>query len=113
MVTNPCGHRMNETFVAGIYGGQFGSDKSVLGLSTLLVGDRYSTKTGIVYYNSTVFQRASNALLNFYIAYTPEGDSGIFRNATPFMSECIFHWCVKTYQGIFREGRLEEDVFST
>lgn len=69
--------------------------------------------SSVSYYNSTVFQSTSNALLNFYVPYTPDGDSGIFRNATPVMSECIFHWCVKTFQGVWREGRLEEDVFST
>jgi hypothetical protein len=104
---------MNGTFVTGIYGGQIGNDKDVLGLSTLLVGDRISTTSGLVFYNSTVFQRASNALINFYIAYVPDGDAGIFHNATPVMSECIFHWCVKTFRGSFQEGRLEEEVLST
>ncbi|KAH4007081.1 hypothetical protein HBI56_027750 [Parastagonospora nodorum] len=111
--TNHCGHHMNGTFVTGTKGGEFSNYKQVIGLSTLLVGDRPSTMSGVSYYNSTVFQRTANALLNFYVAYTPDGDSGIFRNATPVMSECIFHWCVKTFQGVYREGRLEEDVLST
>jgi hypothetical protein len=77
------------------------------------VGNRLSLNSGIIYYNSTVFQRASNALLDFYVAYTPGGDPEILRNATPVLKECLFQWCVKTFRGSYQNGRLEETVLST
>lgn len=89
--TQPCGYRLNNTVVTGIYG-NLGFDKTTLGLSTMVVGTEIRTRSGIVYYSSTVIQRAPNALLDFYLTFTPGGDPGIFRNATPVLLECLFQW---------------------
>jgi hypothetical protein len=65
MATNPCGYRLHDTFVDGIFCPS-GGDNYTMGFSTMTIGGAVQTNPG--YHDSTVFQRAPNALLDFYIA---------------------------------------------
>jgi len=103
----PCGFRLNTTFVTGVSGYW---DKTAMGLSTILVGSEV-TRTTVV--NSTVFQNASNVILDFYLGFVPGGTPQILRNATPVLLECVYQWCVRTYNASHIDGRLEEKVLST
>lgn len=108
----PCGFRLNNTLITGVWGYW---EKAAMGLSTTLVGNRYYIPGGYTPWvtNSTVFQNASNVLLDFYIGYVPGGNPQTFQNATPVLKECVYQWCVKTYEASHEEGRLEEKVLAT
>jgi hypothetical protein len=109
--TNPCGYRFNTTLVTGSWGNP--GYLYYTGLSTMVVGDRLQTLSDPIFWNSTVFQKAPHTLLDFYIGFVPGGDQGSRRNATPVLSECVFQWCVKTFEASHRDGRLVERVLST
>jgi hypothetical protein len=110
-VQNPCGHRLNDTLVTGVWG-YF--EKRAMGLSTMLFGKPISYKNPYgVFWNSTAFPKASSVLLGFYIGYVPGGEPQVLRNVTPVLKECVLQWCVRTYEASHNNGRLEEKVLST
>lgn len=109
-VTNPCGHRHNMTLATGVWGVM---RESYTGLSTMVVGDLVLTSYGNFPWNSTAFPRATYTLLDFYISFVPNGYQGTLRNETPVMMECLFQWCVKTFEASYQEGRLHERVSAT
>jgi len=106
----PCGYRLNATLVTGTWG-YF--DKNALGFSTMLVGSQVGSRAHPNYWNSTAFQNASNVILDMYVGFVPGGELQMLRNATPVLLECVYQWCVRTYEASHRDGRLEETVLST
>ncbi|KAH7081715.1 hypothetical protein BKA63DRAFT_216226 [Paraphoma chrysanthemicola] len=105
----PCGYQINGTFLTGTYGLW---DRKTVGLATFMAKTQTRQNMTPVYWNSTVFANAPNALLDFYIGFVPGGDAQILRNATPVLLECLFQWCVKTFQATHVNGSLEEEVMS-
>ncbi|KAH7409986.1 hypothetical protein DE146DRAFT_332961 [Phaeosphaeria sp. MPI-PUGE-AT-0046c] len=108
--TNPCGHRLNTTLMTGIWGN---AREAYMGLSTVVVGDFVPSSSGYFKWNSTAFRNASHPLLDFYIGFVPGGYPGILRNETPVLLECLFQWCVKTFESSYQEGRLHERTLAT
>ncbi|KAF2819752.1 hypothetical protein CC86DRAFT_429958 [Ophiobolus disseminans] len=107
----PCGYRFNSTLVTGVWGYW---SKTAMGLSTMMVGsERFKDQAVSIKVNSTAFRNASSVLLDFYIAFVPGGDPRVFQNATPVLQNCIYQWCVKTYEAFHTKGRLEETILST
>lgn len=109
---NICGYRLNNTFITGKYGYKF---KYSLGTSAFLVGEQDASDARIPdqFWNSTVFMNVPSPILDFYIAYTPGGLDAVRQNVTPILQECLFHWCIKTYEASYGEGRLYEKLVST
>lgn len=108
--SKPCGYHINGTLVTGFYGTE---QKFTLGLTTFVAGARMNRSTTFAHWNSTVFQNSPNAILDFYIGYVPGGESQILRNATPILLECLFQWCVKTFEASYVDGNLRERILST
>lgn len=107
---NPCGHRLNGTLVTGIYGIQ---REFHTGLSTMVVGTDEWTKSNYVTWNSTAFRNAAHTLLDLYIGFVPKGYQGILRNESPVLFECLFQWCVKSFEASHNDGRLQEKTLAT
>jgi hypothetical protein len=107
----PCGFRLNNTLVTGVYGYW---DKKALGLSTMLLGGYLRKDIGLKsFWNSTRFANAQNALLGFYIGFQPGGEPHASNNATPVLMECVYQWCVRTLEASYKDGRLEEKLLAT
>ena len=109
---NPCGYRLNATFVTGLHGLNGGFETSVVGLTTIMVGSKEESLGRRDYWNSTHFRNSPYAISNFYVAYVPGGYPQVLRNATPVLLECLFQWCVKTMEASHVGGRLQESVLS-
>jgi hypothetical protein len=107
---NPCGHRLNMSLATGIWGIQ---REFHAGLTTMVVGDSVQNSSGFFSWNSTAFRKAPHTLLDFYLAFVPDGYQGILRNETPVLLECLFQWCVRTYESSHQDGRLHEKVLAT
>lgn len=107
----PCGYRLNNTLVTGVYGFW---DKKALGLSTLLLGGYLRRDIGLTsFWNSTSFPNAQNAILGFYIGFQPGGEPHVSNNSTPVLMECVYQWCVRTYEASYKDGHLEEKLLAT
>ncbi|KAF2115457.1 hypothetical protein BDV96DRAFT_492941 [Lophiotrema nucula] len=111
--SNPCGWQLNSSWVAGDSGSfRF---RSTTGLSTIIVGD--ATPQTATFssgsWNSTVFADAENPILDFYLGFIPGAKINLPTNATPTLVECLFSWCVKTFQSSHESGVLTEAVMST
>jgi hypothetical protein len=84
---NPCGYLYaNGTLFTGVSGVP---RQDFYGLTTAVVGSQLRGNLSQTL-TSTAFQHASHAILDFYVAFTPGGASGIQRNATPVMLECLY-----------------------
>jgi hypothetical protein len=79
----------------------------------MVVGDRIQTMSDPIYWSSTVFQKDPHTLLDFYIGFAPSGNHGSLLNTTPVLSECLFQWCVKTFEASHQDGRFVKRVLST
>jgi hypothetical protein len=87
LATDPCGYRVNNTFVIGISGNL--GFRDVISLSTVLVDTLDMPNSGATYWNSTVFSNSTLPILDFYIAYTPGGPEAALKNQTPVLLECL------------------------
>ena len=104
-----CGYRMNGTHFLGTWGYK---QKRTAGLSTVVVGD--PVVFGVPEsWNSSRFSHASNAILDFYIAFTPGNETQIRDYASPKLLECLLYWCVKTMESSYSSGVLQEKVIHT
>jgi hypothetical protein len=105
---DPCGFKVNETFVVGL-SGTLGFRRAV----SLTIGIVNTFDTGSEFgpfWNTTNFSNATLPIANFYVAYTPGGPSAVMRNQTPVLVECLFTWCAKTLEAKFDNGALKETV---
>jgi hypothetical protein len=109
--SNICGYRLNDTFVTGSYGYKL---KDNLQLSVVGVNQRdKSLAVELPLWNSTLYNSVPERIHDFYIAYTPGGEEAIRRNDTPVLQECLFHWCIRSYQASHSDGFLHEKLVST
>jgi len=107
----PCGYRLNNTLVIGVHGYW---DRKALGLSILLLGGYIPKNIGKRnFWNSTVFGNAQNALLGFYMAFQPGVKPQISNVSSPVLMECVYQWCVRTFEASYTNGRLEEKLLAT
>jgi hypothetical protein len=114
---SPCGYRLRdvpETLITGTYSLLLYPRKAAIGLAVVVVDrTRLLSKQAVFSYNSTMFQNATNTILDFYVAFVPGGEPEVRRNATPVMLECLFQWCVKTFDASHENGHLNERLLST
>ncbi|KAF2730106.1 hypothetical protein EJ04DRAFT_545961 [Polyplosphaeria fusca] len=109
ILTNPCGYTLNGTFMSGQY---YRNYERTIALSTVVTGDRAKIAFNDTW-NSTIFGDAVNPIVDFYVGYTPGGDPQLRQNATPVLLECLFSWCVKTFESSYENGSLREKLVST
>jgi hypothetical protein len=105
----PCGYQWNGTFVTGV--SLFDKSHTTV-FQTIGVGDQVFLNKSSHYWNSTVFMNASNVILDFYIAFVPGGEAQIRNHTKPIMMECMYQWCVKTFETSYSAGFLKETVLS-
>ena len=85
--TDPCGFRLNDTFIVGSTGAP--GFRRIISLSVVVV-DTFSMPSLFgPFLNSTVFANATLPVVDFYIGYTPGGPSAALRNETPILNECL------------------------
>jgi len=87
IATDPCGYKVNNTFVTGVVGNL--GFRTVVTLSTVLVETLDLMPAGNNYWNSTVFGNSTLPILDFYIGYTPGGPEATLKNSTPVLLECL------------------------
>jgi hypothetical protein len=85
--SDPCGYKVNNTFVTGVQGNL--GFRKVTSLSTVVVDTLDIMSAGSTYWNTTAFNNSTLPILDFYIAYTPGGPEAAFRNQTPVLLECL------------------------
>jgi hypothetical protein len=110
--SNPCGFRVNNTFVTGSIGDV--GFPHVTSLTTYIV-DTFNASltfgaTGAPFWNTTMFSNSTLPIADFYIGYTPGGPPAVLRNETPVLVECLLTWCAKTLEARFENGALKESV---
>ncbi|KAF2687936.1 hypothetical protein K458DRAFT_485104 [Lentithecium fluviatile CBS 122367] len=108
-IKNPCGYRMNNTHFLGTHDYK---QKQTTGLTTVIVHDTVK-QAGTEVWNSTYFPYASNAILDFYVAFIPGNETQIRNFTSPKLLECLFHWCVKAIESSYRNGSLQEKIVNT
>jgi hypothetical protein len=88
-VTYPCGYWMNNTLFIGTW---YHKHAAAISVSTAVVGELI--ENGSKYsWNSTRFLEASNAIIDFYMAYTPGNETETRTYTTPKLLECLLYWC--------------------
>jgi hypothetical protein len=109
---DPCGFRVNNTFVVGL-DGDLGF-RQATSLSTVFVDTFNASLTfGGPFWNTTIFSNYTLPIADFYIGYIPGGPPAVLRNETPVLVECLLSWCAKTLEARFENGSLEESVVGT
>lgn len=84
---DPCGYKVNDTFVTGVEGNL--GFRKVTSLSMLVVETFDFESSGNHFWNTTAFHNSTLPILDFYIAYTPGGPEAALRNQTPVLLECL------------------------
>lgn len=85
---NPCGFRVNNTFIVGSSG--TAGYRKVTSLSTFIVQTFIGLDALGPFFNTTVYANATLPIADFYIGYTPGGPSAVLRNDTPpVLLECL------------------------
>jgi hypothetical protein len=109
---DPCGFRVNNTFVVGL-DGDLGL-RQATSLSTVFVDTFNASLTfGGPFWNTTTFSNCTLPIADFYIGYTPGGPPAVLRNETPLLVERLLSWCAKTLEARFENGSLKESVVGT
>ncbi|KAL1794152.1 hypothetical protein ACET3X_007573 [Alternaria dauci] len=108
---DPCGYKVNDTFVTGVYGNL--GFRDVTSLSTLVVDTFDFESSSNHFWNTTAFHNSTLPILDFYIAYTPGGPEAALRNQTPVLLECLLTWNVHTIDSRVVNGILQERVLDT
>ncbi|RYN99288.1 hypothetical protein AA0120_g1698 [Alternaria tenuissima] len=108
---DPCGYKVNDTFVTGVEGNL--GFRKVTSLSTLVVETFDFESSGNHFWNTTAFHNSTLPILDFYIAYTPGGPEAALRNQTPVLLECLLTWNVHTIDSRIVNGMLQERVLDT
>ncbi|KAF2853784.1 hypothetical protein T440DRAFT_545998 [Plenodomus tracheiphilus IPT5] len=110
LATDPCGFRVNNTFIIGASGSL--GFRTISSLSTSLV-NTLNLPTFGAYLNSTVYQNFTLPILDIYVGFTPGGPYATAKNVTPVLLECLFTWCVKTLHAKSVNGLLQESVIES
>jgi hypothetical protein len=66
-----------------------------------------------LYQGSVNFRHVRNPILDALIASVEGGASGVYRNETPVIHECVLAWCAKTIESSYAFGTYNETVTST
>lgn len=83
---DPCGFRLNNTFIVGTSGNP--GFRKVTSLSTAIVNTLSAPNFGSAL-TSTHFASASLPIADFYIGYTPGGPAAALRDEKPVLAECL------------------------
>jgi len=108
---DPCGFKVNETFLVGSTG--LVGSRIVTSLTTLIVNTSNTPSRFGPFANTTRFPGATLPIADFYVGYTPGGPAAVMRNETPVLIECLLTWCVKTLQAQVNNGDLKESILDT
>jgi hypothetical protein len=87
LATDPCGYKVNDTFITGVQGSL--GFRNVISLSTIAVETLDLMPAGGISWNSTIFNNSTLPILDFYVGYTPGGPEAVLRNSTPVLLECL------------------------
>ncbi|KAF1830927.1 hypothetical protein BDW02DRAFT_601250 [Decorospora gaudefroyi] len=108
LAVDPCGYKVNDTFVAGLSGNL--GFRTVTSLTTAVVDTFNPPSPYGPFWNTTSFNNATLPIANFYVGYTQGGPAVALRNETPVLVECLLSWCAKTLNVQFTNGTLKESV---
>jgi hypothetical protein len=108
---DPCGFKVNETFLVGSTG--LVGSRIVTSLTTLIVNTSNTPAQFGPFANTTKFGEATLPIADFYVGYTRGGPAAVMRNETPILIECLLTWCVKHIQAQVTNGVLDEAVLDT